>query len=119
MDAGVIILPVAADGLAVQPLLSEPLRIVLPEQHSLGRRKSISLRELEGERFISVHRRQDPGFYTQVQSACEEQGLQTADRPRCDDDAGGAGNGGRRSWHCVQQGVLRAEQIARRCFSVY
>lgn len=75
MDAGVVILPVAADGLAVQPLLSEPLMIVLPEQHSLRRRKSISLRELEGERFIAVHRRQDPGFYTQVQDACAEQGL--------------------------------------------
>jgi DNA-binding transcriptional LysR family regulator len=70
--------PVAQpEGLRFDTLLREPVLVALPVQHPLLARKgrSLTLRQLQGERFILVRQSGAPGLYAQLLALCEEQGF--------------------------------------------
>jgi len=59
----------------VETLLHEPLVGVLPSTHRLARKKSISLRDLDGEPFIFYPRKVGTGIYDAVVHACQSCGF--------------------------------------------
>jgi len=77
LDAGIVILPIVEDGLAIEPVLSEPLLVALPETHDLCRRKTLRLCDLNGVPLISIPKKLHPQFYENVHSVC----LREAYRP--------------------------------------
>lgn len=54
LDGGLTPLPVAAEAIAVQSLGLEPLVVVLPESHRLGRMKTLRLRDLKNMPMVAV-----------------------------------------------------------------
>ncbi len=70
-------------GVAFEPLLDEPMVVVLPVGHALlggidGKRDTppvISLKALEHEEFILVRRPGAPGMYADLLAACRRQGF--------------------------------------------
>jgi DNA-binding transcriptional LysR family regulator len=56
VDIGYLRLPADARGLAVEPLLSEPRVVVLPADHRLAGKESVTVADLAGEHLL-----QDPG----------------------------------------------------------
>lgn len=69
LDAGLVTLPVAASALAVQRLLMEPLWVAVPQQHRLGRVRTIRLRELLHLPMIAVAKRLCPQLHDQIHQA--------------------------------------------------
>lgn len=63
------------EGLTLQLLQEEEMVAAVPNSHALARRKSIDLRELEGEAFILYPRAVRPGLADEVVSACERAGF--------------------------------------------
>jgi len=63
------------EGLTLQLLQEEEMVAAVPNGHALARRKSIDLRELEGEPFILYPRAVRPGLADEVVSACERAGF--------------------------------------------
>lgn len=67
------------DDLSVHPLLSEPLMLALPADHSLVRRRppvsTISIRQLANETFIFYAREQGPAFHDATLVACMKAGF--------------------------------------------
>ncbi|MCX6618582.1 MAG: LysR family transcriptional regulator [Acidobacteria bacterium] len=55
LDFALVVLPLAAPGLAKTPLFEEPLLAVLPARHRLAARPRLTIQDLAGERFI-LHR---------------------------------------------------------------
>lgn len=64
-----------SEGLTLQLLQEEEMVAAVPNSHALARRKSIELRELEGEAFILYPRAVRPGLADEVVSACERAGF--------------------------------------------
>ena len=75
IDAGLVLLPAATEGLEIQPVLREPLVLALPKAHPLARRGSLSLRDLEGVPFIHLARSYEPIFYDHVLGLTREAGV--------------------------------------------
>jgi DNA-binding transcriptional LysR family regulator len=65
-------------GIQLVPWRKEPLVCLVPKDHPLGDRKSISLAALAGESFISVSFESAPAFATHVRELCKSAGF----RPR-------------------------------------
>jgi DNA-binding transcriptional LysR family regulator len=63
LDAALIGLPSATDGLRVERLFDEPLVAALPQGHALRKRKRISLLELAGDPLFWPQRRINPSYY--------------------------------------------------------
>lgn len=61
--------------LRTERLYSEELLVVLPRQHALAQRNSISVRELEGERFVLNERVNSPAVFDRVLSLCADAGF--------------------------------------------
>ena len=59
-DLGFVHLPCDVEGLAVRPLLDDPLALVVPEGHPLAARESVALEEAADAEFVWVHEAQDP-----------------------------------------------------------
>jgi DNA-binding transcriptional LysR family regulator len=76
IHAGFLRLPASDRALTVNPILREPLVVVLPERHRLARRRSLALSELRGERFILFARRFAPGYYDALMAICRKAGLE-------------------------------------------
>lgn len=72
IDVGLLYLPFTDDTLVVEPILDEPLIVVLPERHPLARRRQIRLRLLATEPFIFFPRHRHPGFYDLIVSFCRQ-----------------------------------------------
>jgi len=63
-------------GLVVSPLLREAMVLALPRAHRLARRAgALALRSLAGETFIVYRRRNGPGLYDAILSACNAAGF--------------------------------------------
>jgi DNA-binding transcriptional LysR family regulator len=75
IHAGFLRLPAKDRTLKVVPLVSEPLVAALPEGHRLARRRSVALRELQGERFVLFPRPHAPGFYDFLLTLCRRAGV--------------------------------------------
>jgi LysR family hydrogen peroxide-inducible transcriptional activator len=52
LDAGLLALPVNADGLVTQPLFEEAFVVAMPENHPLAQRQEIQLSDLESEELL-------------------------------------------------------------------
>jgi LysR family hydrogen peroxide-inducible transcriptional activator len=52
IDAGLLALPVDADGLAQLPLYDEPFVLAVPAGHALGKRRSVQADDLDGETLL-------------------------------------------------------------------
>jgi DNA-binding transcriptional LysR family regulator len=64
------------EGLAIRPLLTEPMVVALPSGHALVRRDgTLALRELINETFIMFARQQGPAFYEATVAACLSAGF--------------------------------------------
>ena len=63
LDAALIGLPSATEGLRVERLFDEPLVAALPAGHALRKRRRISLLELDGDPLFWPQRRINPGYY--------------------------------------------------------
>jgi DNA-binding transcriptional LysR family regulator len=67
------------EGLAVKPLLSEPMLVALPADHRLSRsrrgRDALELKDLANETFIIFAREKGPAIYEATLSACLKAGF--------------------------------------------
>lgn len=71
------------EGIRITTLLKEKYVAVLPEAHALARRKTLSVKALEGEPFIMFARRMGPLAYDRTIACCEREGF----RPNIVQDA--------------------------------
>jgi DNA-binding transcriptional LysR family regulator len=78
IDAGLIVLPLTASDVAIQPLSCEPLTAVLPAHHRLARVSSVKMRELVELPLICVGRQLYPDFHEKIQQLFAEHGLDPA-----------------------------------------
>lgn len=83
-DLGFVHLPCETDGLAVRPLLEDPLALAVPEAHAFAERDAIPLADAAGEEFVWVHEAQDPEH--PLYAACLAAGF----RPRIVCESGSA-----------------------------
>jgi DNA-binding transcriptional LysR family regulator len=61
--------------LVVEPVLREPLIVVLPENHALAARRRIPFKTLATEPWITFPRRLSPGFYDSLVAHCRQAGV--------------------------------------------
>jgi DNA-binding transcriptional LysR family regulator len=61
------------EGIAVHPLVEEPMRIVLPSKHPQARERSVSLAALAQETFILFPRAIGPGLHDSIIASCQGQ----------------------------------------------
>lgn len=78
VDIGVTFEPVD-EHLHYTPLHSEPLCIALPANHQLSERANVSIKSLEGSRFILSPRETFPPLYDSIMNACHEGGFSPQD----------------------------------------
>lgn len=57
-------------GLAVQPLLEEPMVLAAPADHPLARARKVALADLAEETFVFYRRPTGPGLYDAIMAAC-------------------------------------------------
>jgi DNA-binding transcriptional LysR family regulator len=67
--------PAQAATLRSEHFLTDPLYVVLPRNHPLAKRRSISMRELAGERFVLNDRNYSPPVFDKVITLCTEAGF--------------------------------------------
>ena len=75
LDAGLVILPLEHDDLAVHCIAREPLLAALPENHPLSNRRSLRLRNLNDVPHIAMSKQLHPAFYKQTYDICEKEGF--------------------------------------------
>ncbi len=68
----------SGEGIALQPLAEEPMRIVLPAQHPHADSPSLPLAALAGETFILFPRAIGPGLYDSIIAGCQRAGFSPA-----------------------------------------
>jgi DNA-binding transcriptional LysR family regulator len=78
IDAGFVRAPSGEDaaGLAVMPILREPLVAALPRGHRLRRQKQVAIRALKGEQFVLPPRHAAPVLYDQIIGLCRRGGFE-------------------------------------------
>lgn len=76
LDGGLTTLPIPAESVAVQFLALEPLVAVLPENHRLGRAKTIRLRDLKHLPMVIFTRKLCPQFHECIHEAFVREGFQ-------------------------------------------
>jgi DNA-binding transcriptional LysR family regulator len=75
LDLAIVRGPVSHPTLRVEPLLREPLCVVLPERHRLAARARIPLRALAGEAFALFPRHRNPAFHDAITGFCRDAGF--------------------------------------------
>ena len=75
IQVGFVRLPVRGDALILEPVLREPVMMVLPEEHPLATRDVVSLRALANDPFILIPRHREPGLYDQYIDLCRRAGF--------------------------------------------
>lgn len=78
LDAGLVMLPLNAESLAVQSLLLEPLLVALPEKHRLSRGNTIRLRDLKPLPMIVVAKKLFPQLHARIEQAFVRESFQPA-----------------------------------------
>lgn len=87
LDVGIVRAPLAAPGLTLHPLITEPLVIALADFHPLARRRRVRLSALANEPFVLWSRSFNPMFHDAVIGACADAGF----RPQIGQEAGEVG----------------------------
>ncbi|ARV62435.1 LysR family transcriptional regulator [Nostocales cyanobacterium HT-58-2] len=72
---GLMIPPVSDTTLTLEPILREPLVVILPETHPLATQLELALPTLANESFILVSRHLEPGYYDQCISLFQQAGF--------------------------------------------
>ncbi|BAZ24865.1 LysR family transcriptional regulator [Kalymmatonema gypsitolerans NIES-4073] len=72
---GLMIPPIPDATLSFQPILREPLVVILPETHPLATQPELALPMLANESFILVSRHLEPGYYDQCISLFQQAGF--------------------------------------------
>ncbi|KAB8317887.1 LysR family transcriptional regulator [Tolypothrix campylonemoides VB511288] len=72
---GLMIPPIPDATLSLQPILREPLVVILPETHPLATQPELALPMLANESFILVSRHLEPGYYDQCISLFQQAGF--------------------------------------------
>jgi DNA-binding transcriptional LysR family regulator len=75
IDIGFLRPPFEQPGLLCSTVVREPVVAALPDFHPLARTRSIALKQLAGEPFVSLPRRLIPGFHDQITAACRRAGF--------------------------------------------
>ncbi|CAL8476969.1 LysR family transcriptional regulator [Caballeronia sp. S22] len=75
LDAALIGLPSATEGLRVERLFDDPLAAALPQGHALRKRRRISLLELAGDPLFWPLRRINPGYYDHFEGVFRTHGF--------------------------------------------
>jgi DNA-binding transcriptional LysR family regulator len=78
LDIALLRPPMSAPGLALEPVLREPLVAVLPQGHRFARRRAIALADLAGEPFVTYPSSNGSVLHGVVERACAAAGF----RPR-------------------------------------
>jgi LysR family transcriptional regulator, hydrogen peroxide-inducible genes activator len=71
-DLAIVPLPLEIDKLAMEPLFTEPLQLVIPTDHPLAGRSSISASQLRGEKVLTLDEQHH--FHHEVQEICQRLG---------------------------------------------
>ncbi|CAA0087097.1 Hydrogen peroxide-inducible genes activator [Zhongshania aliphaticivorans] len=71
-DIAIVPLPLTAPQLAMEPLFIEPLKFVVPVNHSLAGQKYLTPSKLRGEKILTLEEKHH--FHHQVQEICERWG---------------------------------------------
>ena len=74
VDAGVVILPTANDGLSIEPVLREPLLAAIPANHKANQLKTLTLRDLMDLPLIFIPKRLHPQLHEHVHGICHREG---------------------------------------------
>ncbi|BAY46239.1 LysR family transcriptional regulator [Scytonema sp. HK-05] len=72
---GLMIPPIPDATLTLEPILREPLVVILPETHPLAAQPELALPTLANESFILVSRHLEPGYYDQCISLFQQAGF--------------------------------------------
>ncbi|NMG05836.1 LysR family transcriptional regulator [Brasilonema sp. UFV-L1] len=72
---GLMIPPIPDASLTLEPILKEPLVVILPETHPLATQPELALSMLANESFILVSRQLEPGYYDQCISLFQQAGF--------------------------------------------
>lgn len=73
-DIAIVPLPAERDDLSVEPLFTEPLKFVVPADHRLAGKASVSPAQLRGEKVLTLEGQHH--FHHQVQEICQDLGAQ-------------------------------------------
>lgn len=71
-DLAIVPLPLHVDGLAIEPLFTEPLKFVVPADHKLAARARISPSHLRGEKVLTLEGQHH--FHHEIQELCQRLG---------------------------------------------
>jgi len=71
-DLAIVPLPLDVDGLAMEPLFTEPLKFVMPTDHKLAVRSRISPAHLRGEKVLTLEDQHH--FHHEIQELCHRLG---------------------------------------------
>jgi DNA-binding transcriptional LysR family regulator len=75
LQCGFVRVPVARpEGVVMHTLLREPVVVALPIGHPLSERRTIRLKDFDGQPLILVRRPGAPGLYANLLDACKEAG---------------------------------------------
>lgn len=66
LDVALVMLPVSEEGIHVSLVRREPLTLVAPSEHPLARRRSITVRDLEGAPYIHLARPYEPVYHDHI-----------------------------------------------------
>ncbi|KAB8334676.1 LysR family transcriptional regulator [Scytonema tolypothrichoides VB-61278] len=72
---GLMIPPIPDASLTLEPILKEPLVVILPETHPLATQPELALSMLANESFILVSRQLEPGYYDRCISLFQQAGF--------------------------------------------
>ena len=75
IDVALVLLPVIGSDLVIEPLLSEPLLVALPDGHHLARKRAVALSDLEDMPAISFPQKLHPEIYQRLWDSCVRAGL--------------------------------------------
>src|SRR5271165_2443353 len=107
IDAGFVRAPSAEEavGLAITPILREPLVAALPQGHRSRKQKQVAIGALKGEQFVLPPRHAAPVLYDQIVGLCRRRRFRTAGGTRGDADANHREPGVRRSGRGDRAGI--------------
>ncbi|TFZ00101.1 LysR family transcriptional regulator [Ramlibacter humi] len=78
LDAAIVLLPVAGEGLKVTRVAKAEMMAALPASHELARQRLVAVSDLNAfDRFILPGRRDNPAMFGYLQQALERRGLQS------------------------------------------
>jgi DNA-binding transcriptional LysR family regulator len=75
IELGFVCLPLDPKGAVLQPVLEDPLEVILPREHPLAQRSELSVADLQGQPFVMVDPSVEPGWADACDQATRRAGL--------------------------------------------